>query len=190
MSFMDDIRDAREGYVRGDIGDALIAIESVLIGVAIGFLLYYKAGISVLQCIVIAIIVTAVIPWLVGTVPVVALIMGILFSLVWATVGFIVGCLIFDYSIIAGILAAVAVFAASFFCHKIFAGIGFVSSRKFMNDMLNDIRNNTKEQQTEIQAEEELSIEAEEAAVHFCSSCGAKLREEDVFCNKCGAKQS
>lgn len=251
MSFMEDIRYGREGYVRDNFGDKLIAIEAVIIGIAAGFLLYYKIGMSILQYIVIASIVAVAITWLVANIPIVAMIVGILFSLVWATVGFVVGSLIFDESIIAGILAAFGVFALSLFCHKVFAGIGFVSRMKYMDDSLDEINNNLKninnmQEQQSAQPSIVLSVQpsfvqsaqpslekseqpslgqseqpvlgqseqptleqitqsslvqpevpveiikstAQEEMVHICSSCGAQLRQEDVFCNKCGARQA
>ncbi|MGN0346333.1 MAG: zinc-ribbon domain-containing protein [Lachnospiraceae bacterium] len=251
MSFMEDIRDGREGYVRGNIGDRLVAVEAVIMGIALGFFLYFKAGMSIPQYIVIASIITVVIIWLVGNIPVIAWIVGILFSLVWAAVGFIIGSLIFDESIIAGILAAVVVFALSLFCHKVFAGIGYISRRKYLDDSLDDITgnlnnisnhlndaagilrdniNNSQQQQIVQQSvqpslgqaaqpvlgqSEQFSLEQSresasqpssevfqiemaemnetkgmEEAVHICFSCGAKLRQEDVFCNKCGARQA
>lgn len=184
MSY-DDIRDAREGYVRGDFGDALIKIESVLIGIAVGFAFLYGVKLTPVQCIIIAILVMVVVPWLVGTITILAWIVAILFSLVWAAIGFVAGYFIFNHSYLIGIVTALVIFVLSFFCHKVFAGIGLQSARKFRDEALDDIRNNTNDIRNNTNQQPEAEVQ-----IRFCSSCGAELKEGDSFCNKCGTKQS
>ena len=65
MSFQ-DIRDAREGFVRENIGDRLIKIESFVVGVIAFFVLAGYTEIGFLKSLIIGSVIAKVLPWLIG----------------------------------------------------------------------------------------------------------------------------
>lgn len=80
MSYQ-DIRNAREGFVRSDIGDKLVRIEAFIVGVLCfsGLIALGKSfGVAVFT----GIVVSAILPWLMGLIPAFAWIAAIVFSLV------------------------------------------------------------------------------------------------------------
>lgn len=142
MSY-DDIRNAREGFVDMRAGDSLIRIESIILAVIsfIAGLAYYKLGF--VSALIVAVIVAGVFPWLAGLIKIFAWIIAILFSFLWAVIAyFIIGECI-DAS--AGVVAALIVFIASFFMHKIFSGLGFASLEKIKLDSMRSTSQNTSQ---------------------------------------------
>ncbi len=126
MGLFSFIRDIREGFVDSDIGDKIMTIESIIIGV-IGFfvsLLHFDFGFG--KSAIIALVICVLIPCLVGLIEVCAIIFSIVFSLVWAVLGYFVGAIITG-SLLAGVLIALIIFVLSIFVHKVFAGIGYES---------------------------------------------------------------
>lgn len=177
MSYQ-NIRDSREGFVRSDIGDKLVRIEAFIMGVVcfIGLLTLHKGiGISIVAGVVIAF----VLPWLMGLVQIFAWIATILFSLIWAVLGYFIGGAILGDSPVAGGIIAVLIFICSFFVHKVFAGLGYSSVEKHVMDSIDETRDNTSN----------IANMGQPAATRYCSSCGARLEAGVNFCNKCGARQ-
>lgn len=126
MGLFSFIRDIREGFVDGDIGDRLVSIESKLIGI-IGFfvsLIHFDFGLG--KSAFIALMLCVLIPCLVGLVEIFAIIFSIAFSTIWAFLGYFVAAMITGSSL-AGILVALIVFVLCIFVHKVFAGIGYES---------------------------------------------------------------
>lgn len=177
MSYQ-DIRDAREGFVRSDIGDRLVRIEAFIMGVIcfIGLMALHKGfGIAVVTGVVVAF----VLPWLMGLIEVFAWIATILFSLIWAVIGYFIGGAILGDSPVAGGIVAVLIFICSFFVHKVFAGLGYSSVEKHVMDSIDDTRDNTAN----------IANMGQSATIRYCSSCGARLDSGVHFCNQCGARQ-
>lgn len=73
-------------------------------------------------------------PWLMGLIEVFAWIATVLFSLIWAVIGYFIGGAILGDSSIAGVIVAVVIFICSFFAHKVFAGFSNIDSRFFMKN--------------------------------------------------------
>lgn len=140
MSYQ-DIRDAREGFVDLDIGDKIVRIESFIVGVAC-FIGALALGMGFVVAIIAGGVVAFVLPWLIGLVEIFAWIATILFSLIWALIGYFIGGAILGDSPIAGGIIAVAIFIASFFAHKVFAGLGYSSLTKHVIDSIDQIRDN------------------------------------------------
>lgn len=181
MSFQ-DIRDTREGFVRADIGDRLISIESKIIGVVAFFALWLGANQSFLVALVVAAVCIVVVPWLVGLISIFAWIVTIAFSLAWAIIGYFIGGAILGDSALAGAIVAIIVFVISFFLHKVFAGLGFNSVEKYALDTGEEIRDNTQNINQNLN-------NTMEAQTTFCTSCGTPMKVGAKFCNKCGKQQ-
>ena len=139
-----DIRDAREGFVDMDMGDKIIHIESIIMGIA-GFIVgiaFLDLGLVV--SLIVGGMVAFVFPWLVGLFTIFAWIATIFFSLVWAVVGYFIGGALLGNSVIAGVLVAIIVFISSFFAHKVFAGLGFSSLTSHVINSVDEIASNTR----------------------------------------------
>lgn len=174
MSYQ-DIRDTREGFVRSDIGDRLVRIEAFIVGVVcfIGLLALHKGfGIALITGGVVAF----VLPWLMGLIEVFAWIATVLFSLIWAVIGYFIGGAILGDSPIAGAIVAEVIFICSFFAHKVFAGLGYSSVERHVMDSIDQTRDNTANLGQPVSAK-------------YCSSCGTRLNAGANFCNNCGARQ-
>lgn len=146
MSYQ-DIRDSREGFVNMGAGDKLIRIESKILAIItfILMLAYFKSGI--ISALIVAALIGGVFPWLVGLVKAFAWCAAVVFSLIWAVVGFFIGYLLagimgIDTPII-GVLVAIIVFIVSFFLHKVFAGLGYSSVTKLELDAMQSTNANT-----------------------------------------------
>ena len=175
MSYQ-DIRNAREGFVRSDIGDKLIRIEAFIVGLAcfIG-LLALEMGFVI--ALITGVIVAFVLPWLVGLIEIFAWIATVVFSLVWAVIGYFIGGALLGDSPVAGVLVAVILFLCSFFAHKVFAGLGYSSTEKHVMDSLDQTVENTA------------NLQQQQNAVKYCPFCGVRLDAGAGFCKSCGARQ-
>lgn len=175
MSYQ-NIRDTREGFVRSGIGDRLVRIEAVIVGI-IGFCLCmfgFKTGF--VTSLIVGVMIVIVLPWLMGLIEVFAWVVITVFSLVWAFAGYFIGGAILGDSPVAGAIVAILIFICSFFVHKVFAGLGYSSVEKHVIDSVDETRDNTAHLNPS-------------SGVRFCSSCGTRLGAGVHFCNKCGSKQ-
>lgn len=177
MSYQ-DIRDSKEGFVRGDIGDGFVRLECFFLGLG-AFLGLWKGGVmNFIPSLAIGVIITNALPWLIGLIDIFAWIAAVVFSIVWAAVGGVLGYLIFEGSIIAAIMGAIFMFICSFFGHKVFAGIGYVSEKKTMIDSVTSMSSNL-----------ESINNAVSNNMKYCSNCGQPVKIGANFCESCGQKQ-
>lgn len=178
-----NIRDAREGFVDMSAGDKLIGVESKILGIVtfIGMLCLHTGFFPAL---IVGILVMFVFPWLVGLVEIIAWIAAIVFSLVWAIIGYFIGGALLGDSVLGGIVVAIIIFTASFFLHKIFGGLGYHSVEKHVIDSVDATRNNTAQT-----ANSMVNIEAQMSSGMFCTKCGARMTANQVYCSSCGSKR-
>ena len=99
--YFDFLRDTREGFVDMRIGDKLILVESIIIGV-ISFIVMLINDYEFVVSLVVGLGCIVVVPTLVGLVPVIAWIVGIVFSLIWAVISYFIGDAILGDSPVAG----------------------------------------------------------------------------------------
>lgn len=163
---MNKLRNIRNNFLKIR-GGKLISIESVTLAFVVLFILTIIKNTSPYFALVIAFIVGFAFPILVGTFKSSAWIAAILFSLLWAILGFIIVIAITDGILVLGLLAAVVIFAISFVVHKNYSGFSFQNiSRKVNSNITIDN-----------------SVEKEN--VMFCSKCGRRIRTIDGKCDIC-----
>lgn len=179
------IRNAREGFVDMSAGDKLIRIESIILGIAvfIGMLCLHTGFFPAL---IVGALIMFLFPWLVGLIEVFAWIATIVFSLIWAVIGYFIGGALLGDSVIGGIIVAIIIFTGSFFLHKIFAGLGYHSVEKHVIDSIDSTRDNTAQMAN---AMTNNYSQSQGSTSKFCSNCGAKLDTNAHYCNSCGSKQ-
>lgn len=212
MSYQ-DIRNTREGFVNADAGDKIVKFESRILGIVSFFALLIK-GESFVFSLIVGILIFGVFPYLIGLVSVFGWIAAILFSGIWAFVGYFVIGALTNNNIGAGVVAAIIVFIISFFLHKIFSGLNFVSVEKRKIDVLDSINNGVNpsplQKPNPLQKVKAMVDEFKEGynatkavgddatqsqnmnqspAVKYCAKCGVKLEINDSFCKGCGAPQ-
>lgn len=139
-----NIRDAREGFVDMDMGDKIIHIESIIMGIGAFIIGIAFMDLGLVVSLVVGGLVAFVFPWLVGLFTIFAWIATIVFSLIWAIVGYFIGGALLGDSVIAGIIVAIIVFISSFFAHKVFAGLGFSSITSHVMNSVDEIASNTR----------------------------------------------
>ena len=185
MSYQ-DIRDAREGFVRSDIGDGMIKVESVIIGI-ITFFLLINNDMGFFKSLMIAILVIAVTPVLVGLIKPLAIVAAILFSIIWGYVGYVIGCLATNDNIFVGVIGFIILCSFSLLCHRVFSGLGFQSVEKHVIDSIDQTRDNTAEIRNNQSGQNEVHSSSDKKA-NFCSNCGIKIEFKTKFCPECGNK--
>ena len=181
MSYQ-DIRNTREGFVDSGIGDKIIKIESIILGIVVFILALTQMKTGFVTALVAGIVVAFVFPWLTGLIEIFAWFVTILFSLVWAFLAYFIGGAILGDSPVAGALVAIVVFIVSFFVHKVFAGLGYSSIQKHMLDSGDAIVENTANINQTVN-------NISPAGNTFCHFCGAPLKDGANFCGKCGKAQ-
>lgn len=182
MSFR-NITDTREGFVNMRAGDKLIRIESIIMGIILFFAAIATFDMGFVKALILGIVVAVVFPWLTGLIESFAWIVTIVFSIIWAVVGYLVGGAILGDSAFAGAVIAIIVFIVSFFLHKIFAGLGYSSVEKHVINSMDTTANNTTYTATKIN-----NLVSNVSQKTYCSNCGTELKSGVKFCNKCGNK--
>lgn len=151
MSHYQHIRDYNDGLVDSSIGDALVYIESRIVGSILFFVLLFN-GEGFVSSLIMAILGIIVIPWVISRSKALGWLFGLIFSLLWGFLSWYFICLITDV-FFGGleastegtiILASALISAVSMFRHKVFSGIGFKSVRRHVLDTLDRIRYNTE----------------------------------------------
>lgn len=187
MSYQ-DIRNTREGFVDMGAGDKLIRIESKILAVLVFILMlaYFKMGI--VSALIAGAVIGFVFPWLVGLVEFFAWVVTIVFSVVWAGIGYFIAGAIGGDSVAIGVIGAIIIFIASFFLHKIFAGLGYSSVEKHALDAWDNNSNNTA-QTRDMVNDIGNSLEKDMSNIKYCPKCGTALEGDAKFCAKCGSSQ-
>jgi len=171
----DDIRDMREGFVDMGEGDGLVKWETRIVAVIIFILSLTIWDCSFIKSLIIAIVFAVLFPILIGTIPILGKIAAVFFSIVWAAVGWFIGAAILGTGV--GIIAAILAGSGSFFCHRVFSGLGYASVEKIELDNLSQISSNT--------AQMAATSQVERNAANFCPNCGSQIKGGN-FCPNCG----
>ena len=163
---MNKLRNIRNNFLKMRGGN-LISIESVILAFVVLFILTMIKNTSPYFALVIAFIVGFAFPILVGTFKSSAWIAAILFSLLWAMLGFITVIAVTDGTLLPGLLTAFVIFAIGFVVHKNYSGFSF--------------RNISRKVNTNITIDN--SVEKEN--VIFCPKCGRRISTADGKCDIC-----
>lgn len=187
MSYQ-DIRNTREGFVDMGAGDKLIRIESKILAIVVFIVLlaYLKMGVG--QALIAGVVVGFVFPWLVGLVEFFAWVATIIFSVIWAGIGYFIAGALGGDSPVIGAIGAIIIFVASFFLHKIFAGLGYSSVEKHALDAWDNTSDNTA-QTRDIARNIGDTLEKDMGNVKYCQKCGTAMDANAKFCAKCGSSQ-
>lgn len=181
MSY-EDIRDTREGFVRMDVGDKLIGIESKFLAIVTLIVMWVALDTDFITALIAGVVVGFLFPWLVGLIGFFAWVVTIVFSLMWAVIGYFIAGALGGDSPIIGVIGAVIVFILSFFLHKVFAGLGYSSVEKHSMDAWDNTAANTAQINRSLNA-------MDTSNVKYCVKCGTKLAADAGFCTKCGSQQ-
>lgn len=139
-----DIRDAREGFVDMSVGDGIIKVESIILGIVAFIFGMTNLNLDFVVALLIGFVIAIVFPWLTGLIVAFAWFVTIVFSLAWAVVGYFIGGAILGDSPVAGAIVAIIAFIISFYLHKIFAGLGYTTVEKHVIDSVDEINENTR----------------------------------------------
>ena len=185
-----NVRDAREGFVNMGAGDGLIRTESIILGIAIFIVGMTNYGWDFMVALVVGLVVAFVFPWLTGLISIFAWFVTIVFSLIWAVIGYFIGGAILGDSPIAGVIVALIVFIISFHLHKVYAGLGYSSVDRHVIDSLDETADNTSyTAHTTKNISSQVNKMQRGNNVCYCSSCGTPLKVGTKFCMKCGSQQ-
>lgn len=189
-----NIRNTREGFVPSNIGDGLINIESKLLGIVLFFLGIFWFKMGFIASIVLGIIIAWIFPWLVGLVTFFAWLVMIIFSIIWAILGYFIGGALLGNSPVAGAIIAIMALVSSVFAHRVFAGIGYVSEKKYVMDRIDSSANSLEKINGRLASYQNLSnsnateYPDDSDISHYCVKCGNRINPGDKFCGKCGSQ--
>lgn len=151
-------------------GGKLISVESVILGVAIFFVLLIVKSASPYLALAIAFGVGFVFPILIGVFKVLAWIAAIVFSLLWALMaGVLVGAIASNANLIS-VLIGIVIFAISLVIHKNYSGLTFqgITRKKSENVLLKNSGANIPKE-----------------SVKFCPKCGRRIVSLNGLCENC-----
>ena len=143
MGYYDNLQDLREGFVSSRTGHKLVKAESIILGI-VGFIVaLMNTSVGFIGALLVGLVISLAFPALISFIPVLAWISGIVFSLLWAIIGYFIGGSLLGNSAAAGLIVAMIIFAVSLFSHRVFAGLGYVSVEKIKLDSLAETAQNS-----------------------------------------------
>lgn len=167
---MSKLEDTRNKFLKMR-GGKLISVEAVMLAFVVFFAMTVEKNASPYLALVIAFIVGFVFPILVGAFKSLAWLAAILFSLVWAFLGFVFAGAIAGGSVLVGLLSCIIVFAISFMIHKNYSGLTFQGFTRKNNNSVSNMTMVDKNSHSE--------------AVVFCPKCGRRITSYDGKCDVC-----
>lgn len=221
MSFNDYLHESQqfnEGIVNLDRGYTLLKYECAIIGILV-FIASLMNGGGVIQSLIIAAIIIAVIPQVLLRLKGLALIWISIFSLMWGFVGYVIGAALMGDNVLLELVVAIVVAFLSFVFHKASLGIGFktLTALHFSNQeqIINNTRNSGNndnspddyedepdeydeeyeyepdeyDEEPEDETEEYDYEEDTHKATKHCMYCGEVINDDALFCSRCGKRQ-
>lgn len=149
-------------------GGKLISIEAYILAILVFCILVLLKNESPIMSIMFAMVVGFVFPILVGIFKSLAWLAAILFSFIWASLGFVLVGAVVNKSFFIRLLLSIILFCITFWVHKNYSGLTFQGISK-----------KSKNQQV-VSLEEPLYEN-----VSFCSKCGRRIRTFDGKCDSC-----
>lgn len=205
IRYLKESREYNEGIVNLGYGYKFIKTECMIVSIILFCVMIFVKEMSFLPSLLVSVATMFIIPQVLLRVRELAYIWTVLFTLLWGYLGYALSNILFNESILAGLVIGFIVGAISFVTHKASLGIDFLTLTALHLQKLQDISDGIRERNDEesgtviieestpkndVDLSNSETIYEKNKNFKYCENCGKKLHVKAKFCSGCGTEIS